>query len=211
MTGTTRNERIRALRYARGWTQQQAAEAIAAAVSQSTGRGSPTGIDAQWVGRIERGERRWPNADYRAAMRAVYQVATDAELGLSGVRSKSPAETTPSTAPVPLDGTFRLLPMGRAALHQGGADAAAMQAFRAADLHVGGGHLYASVLQYLQRDVAPKIFGAEEGADNNAVFTAAAAHSWPKTGPTRHVRWREKCWTPHGISARSSSFNNSWN
>jgi transcriptional regulator with XRE-family HTH domain len=34
-------------------------------------------------------------------------------------------------------------------------DAAAMQAFRSADLQVGGGHLYASVIAYLQRDVAP--------------------------------------------------------
>ena len=85
----TRNERIRALRHARGWTQEQAAEAVADAVCAATNRGRPTGIDAQWVSRLERGELRWPNADYRAALRAVYGAATDAELGLSGMRSQA--------------------------------------------------------------------------------------------------------------------------
>ena len=50
-----------------------------------------------------------------------------------------------------------------------------MQAFRSADLQVGGGHLYASVTKYLQTDVAPRLFGSNDGADNRAVFTAAAA------------------------------------
>ena len=50
-----------------------------------------------------------------------------------------------------------------------------MQAFRSADLQVGGGHLYASVTKYLQADVAPRLFGSNDGADNRAVFTAAAA------------------------------------
>jgi transcriptional regulator with XRE-family HTH domain len=88
VTGPIPNERIKALRHARGWTQREAANAVASIVSADTGRGHPTGIDAQWIGRLERGERRWPNADYRAALRTAYRVRTDAELGLTGIRER---------------------------------------------------------------------------------------------------------------------------
>jgi tetratricopeptide (TPR) repeat protein len=54
-------------------------------------------------------------------------------------------------------------------------DAVAMRAFRTADLHAGGGHLYASVIRYLQADMAPRLFGTDAGADNPTLFTAAAA------------------------------------
>jgi hypothetical protein len=74
---------------------------------------------------------------------------------------------------LPLTGPFQLVPIGDAALHD--PDAAAMRAFRSADLQVGGGHLYASVIKYLQADVAPRLFGSDDGAGNRAVFTAAAA------------------------------------
>jgi transcriptional regulator with XRE-family HTH domain len=102
----TPNERLRALRHAHGWTQEQAADAVADAVSAQTRKARPTGIDAQWIGRLERGERRWPNADYRAALRAVYGVATDTELGLSGYRStrnqlESHRTTLPARHPSP--------------------------------------------------------------------------------------------------------------
>jgi tetratricopeptide (TPR) repeat protein len=51
---------------------------------------------------------------------------------------------------------------------------AAMQAFRTADLQVGGGHLYASVLSYLQTHIAPRLFGSDN-AGTDVVFTAATA------------------------------------
>jgi hypothetical protein len=38
-------------------------------------------MDAHYVGRLERGIRRYPTADYREAFRAVLGAATDAELG----------------------------------------------------------------------------------------------------------------------------------
>ena len=81
----------------------------------------------------------------------------------------------PSAPPVPVppSASFQLVPVGTGALRN--PDAAAMQAFRSADLQVGGGHLYASVTKYLQTDVAPRLFGSSDGADNRAVFTAAAA------------------------------------
>ena len=50
-----------------------------------------------------------------------------------------------------------------------------MRAFRTADLQAGGGHLYASVVRYLQADMAPRLFGTDAGASNPALFTAAAA------------------------------------
>lgn len=54
-------------------------------------------------------------------------------------------------------------------------DAVAMKAFRTADLQAGGGHLYASVVRYLQADMAPRLFGTDDGASNPALFTTAAA------------------------------------
>jgi tetratricopeptide (TPR) repeat protein len=52
-------------------------------------------------------------------------------------------------------------------------DATAMQAFRAADLQLGGGHLYPTVVHYLQAALAPRLFGA--AAAGPEVFTAASA------------------------------------
>jgi hypothetical protein len=68
---------------------------------------------------------------------------------------------------------FQLVPIAAGAVND--PDAAAMQAFRTADLQAGGGHLYASVVKYLHTDIAPRLFGIDDGADNGAVFTAAGA------------------------------------
>jgi hypothetical protein len=54
-------------------------------------------------------------------------------------------------------------------------DAAAMNAFRAADRQVGGAHLYATVVHYLQSQVAPRLFGATADDDGPLTFCAAAA------------------------------------
>lgn len=80
--------------------------------------------------------------------------------------------STPPLSPLP-DGSFQLVSVGPGALHN--RDAAVMHAFRAADLQVGGGHLYPTVVKYLQSDVAPRLFGTDDGADNRIIFTAAAA------------------------------------
>jgi hypothetical protein len=53
--------------------------------------------------------------------------------------------------------------------------ASALQSFRAADRQVGGGHLYATVVSYLHRDVAPDLFRAFSASDGRAAFAAAAA------------------------------------
>jgi hypothetical protein len=54
------------------------------------------------------------------------------------------------------------------------ADAAAMEGFRKADLRVGGGNLYETVVHYLKMRVAPRLIVA---TGSRAVFTPAAAIS----------------------------------
>jgi hypothetical protein len=63
-------------------SRQELAEAVNAHVYLTTGRVSA--MDAHYVGRLERGQRRWPNAAYRAGFRAVLGADTDAELGFYG-------------------------------------------------------------------------------------------------------------------------------
>jgi transcriptional regulator with XRE-family HTH domain len=53
-------------------------------------------------------------------------------------------------------------------------DMGAMQAFRMADLRVGGGHLYPAVAEYLRGQVSPRLVAVDE-AGGRGVFTAAAA------------------------------------
>ena len=75
----------------------------------------------------------------------------------------------PATAPVPF------LPLSSRTRTSPTADASAMQAFRDADRQVGGGHLYATVIDYLHTEVAPRLFGNDHANDGPRVFTAAAA------------------------------------
>ncbi|MBI0294810.1 XRE family transcriptional regulator [Streptomyces sp. PRKS01-29] len=54
-------------------------------------------------------------------------------------------------------------------------DRAAMDSFRMADRQLGGGHLYGAVTHYLNNNVAPRIFGAENVGSTAETFMAAAA------------------------------------
>jgi tetratricopeptide (TPR) repeat protein len=72
-------------------------------------------------------------------------------------------------------GPLRLVPMNTDVLSTNTQDAAAMRAFRSADMQVGGGHLYASVLNYLQTEVGPRLFSGDNNTESATVFTAAAA------------------------------------
>ncbi|MFI2077028.1 multiprotein-bridging factor 1 family protein [Streptomyces triculaminicus] len=74
------NEALRKHRRARRWTQEQAAERVCAQVQAVTGRDPE--LDANWISRLERGAITWPSGDYRAALCAVFQVASEVELGL---------------------------------------------------------------------------------------------------------------------------------
>ncbi len=50
-----------------------------------------------------------------------------------------------------------------------------MHAFRAADLQVGGGHLYASVVKYLRQNLGPRLFEIGGSVNTGAMFGAAGA------------------------------------
>jgi tetratricopeptide (TPR) repeat protein len=85
-------------------------------------------------------------------------------------------EPRPTPLPVlPTAGPFQLVQVGNHGGRANGSDMAAMQSFRSADRQVGGGHLYATVVNYLHSDVAPRIFGGDHDTDSRTVFTAAAA------------------------------------
>jgi hypothetical protein len=98
----------------------------------------------------------------------------DKQRPLAAAPSEVALLSVPPLIPTALGGKAGLLPSTFGISNDGDSDAAAMQAFRAADLQVGGGHLYATVLHYLQAEIAPRLFGVADGADSRAVFTAAA-------------------------------------
>jgi hypothetical protein len=52
---------------------------------------------------------------------------------------------------------------------------AAIQAFRSADRRLGGGHLYATVINYLHADLASGLFGASADPGSSSPLAAAAA------------------------------------
>jgi hypothetical protein len=54
------------------------------------------------------------------------------------------------------------------------ADAAAIGGFRVADRQVGGGHMHATVVHYLQVEVGPRLFGNGSVESSREVFCAAA-------------------------------------
>ena len=80
------NDALRRLRLGREWTQGEVASRANARIKAATGRESA--IDANVISRLERGVIRWPDADVRDALRGVFGVATNAELGLFPKRTR---------------------------------------------------------------------------------------------------------------------------
>ncbi|GAB2986175.1 helix-turn-helix domain-containing protein [Saccharothrix stipae] len=81
-----RNEAMRAAREGAGLTQAQLADLANAQVEVATGRLGA--MDADYIGKLERGVHRWPHQSYRAALRVVLDVATDGDLGFFSTRSR---------------------------------------------------------------------------------------------------------------------------
>jgi tetratricopeptide (TPR) repeat protein len=81
----------------------------------------------------------------------------------------------PRPQPTMSAASFGLSLLGNGLLATGEAYTSVMQSFRAADRQVGGGHLYATVVKYLQAEIAPRLFGVDHDSDGRLVFTAAAA------------------------------------
>ncbi|MGW4694070.1 helix-turn-helix domain-containing protein [Kitasatospora cineracea] len=78
------NTALQQAREARGWTQDKVADLVHAwCREEELDAGA---FDAATVSRLECGRIRWPRDEVRQALRAVFEVKTDAELGLVGTR-----------------------------------------------------------------------------------------------------------------------------
>ena len=158
-------------RLRRGLTQEQLAER--------------TGLVARTVGRLEQGGR--PRADTIRILTAFFKLPAEA-LGFlpdcNTGNTRRPSRRPPGeTAPMRTPGAAALLSVGRAVVVREAdaepghaqADTEALRAFRAADPQVGGGHLYAAVVHYLEIRVAPRLFGRVQGDRGPDAFSVAAA------------------------------------
>ncbi|MGW4770798.1 hypothetical protein ACWEO2_22500 [Nocardia sp. NPDC004278] len=65
----------------RSMTRQELADAVNDHVFRATNKRGA--VDERHIGKWERGETTWPRKHYRAALRAVLNIATDAELGFT--------------------------------------------------------------------------------------------------------------------------------
>lgn len=84
------NVKLRCRRLAVGKTETQVAAEIARLVSSWTGR--IPAIDGNYVSKLERGVITWPNNTYRRAFRALFDAASDADLGFYARRTRRDAE-----------------------------------------------------------------------------------------------------------------------
>jgi hypothetical protein len=108
-------------------------------------------------------------------IRAWESGAVSPPIQVVGAAQRLTPQAPASTAVAQLDGVSPpdagLLVTAPPALPSGPASIeAVMQAFRDADRQVGGGYVYGAVVRYLEREIAPQLFG---GASD--VFSAAAA------------------------------------
>jgi transcriptional regulator with XRE-family HTH domain/tetratricopeptide (TPR) repeat protein len=93
------NDLLRTAREAAGLTQEQLAELANTQVEAATDR--PGAMDADYIGKLERGIHTWPNKHYRQALRSVLGRQKDAELGFFSTRSRP---TTVARSPRQADG-----------------------------------------------------------------------------------------------------------
>lgn len=103
-------------------SRQELADRVNTQVERATGR--PGALDANYIGKLERGVISWPRDHYRAAFRAVLGIATDRELGFTRPVRSGPTgdidllrrgglvEAPVRPAGHPLAAAVPLLPMG---------------------------------------------------------------------------------------------------
>lgn len=89
------NELFKSARLARGWTHAELAELVCIEVERATGDRSA--VDAQAIGRLERGEIRWPRAATRRALVALLGSGSESEIGLFPKRTQRDAERDEAT------------------------------------------------------------------------------------------------------------------
>ena len=101
------NVKLRSCRLAAGKTEAQVAAEIARLVSAWTGR--EPAIDGNYVSKLERGVITWPNYTYRQAFRALFDAATDADLGFYASRTRRDAKRWNSAESDDEDDSLRVL------------------------------------------------------------------------------------------------------
>lgn len=85
-----------------GLSRHEVAEAVNAWIYENADK--TTALDANYVAKLERGVVRRPSAHYRAGLRAVLGVATDAELGFfPPCRGRTTTKQASGSMPQPLD------------------------------------------------------------------------------------------------------------
>jgi transcriptional regulator with XRE-family HTH domain len=156
--------------------------------------GRQSGATKQWVSEIER-TGRIPHPDGLRWLAVAIEVPIERLVATADqqIRARSVPRDGQLTSERTLHGAARLLPfpmngqlppmlagglftpIKNGEVNGVSGDAAAMNAFRAADRQVGGAHLYATVVHYLQSQVAPRLFGATADDDGPLTFCAAAA------------------------------------
>jgi transcriptional regulator with XRE-family HTH domain len=149
--------------------------------------GRQSGATKQWVSEIERTRRipqpdalRWLAAAIEVPIERIVAAADEQrrhrrpDVTAGRLAAQGRALQNTASPPPPLAGDF-FVPIKNGVANGVSSDAAAMNAFRAADRQVGGAHLYATVVHYLQSQVAPRLFGATTDSDGPLTFCAAAA------------------------------------
>jgi len=131
-------------------------------IRRGRGTGGWPSVDRSTVVRWERADtdpQPWHRPKLAAALRISVETLAEllADTGAATLTSVSPAQH-----------------VERELVTTGVNDLNSMQSFRKADRQVGGGHMYATVAGYLQRNVAPRLFGHAPDSDEQPVFLAAA-------------------------------------
>ncbi|GAB3925845.1 hypothetical protein GCM10029976_019680 [Kribbella albertanoniae] len=127
------------------------------------------------IGVSERMVSRWEAGGERIRPRPINQEGLDSLLaGASDdVRTRFASRLEIAREPVPAAVKHRPA-TALAGRRTHDPDVLAMRSFRSADLQVGGGHLYGSVVKYLRTEVGPRLFGGDDPVEDPGVFTAAA-------------------------------------
>jgi len=98
----------------RPMARQELADLVNTAVHEATGE--PGHLDADYVGRLERGVVRWPRQTYRTALKTILNADTDAALGFRTRHAPPPGhgtDLTPHSTATPPAATRESLPSQR--------------------------------------------------------------------------------------------------
>jgi len=145
-----RRHRLTQRRKMVGFSQERLAEAV--------------GVDRSTVVRWERAETE-PQPWHRPRLAAALKISVEELANLLAHHSPQVTPVLPGDPPA----------SGSAEPAAGADDLDVVRSFRTADRQVGGAHLYAAVTSYLQRTVAPRLFGHTPDRDGERVFAAAAS------------------------------------